>query len=93
MKDNGWIFLGDTMPKSGRLYFVTDGESVGTCGFNPFYHHWEHSDLFGKFGEKITHWRPIPKLPDKEPEIWYAKEKFFYNLFRTMELDIERYDG
>jgi hypothetical protein len=88
--DNGWIFLGDTFPRGG-IYIVSDGEHIGMCGFNPFHSHWEHSEEFGKFGEKITHWRPLPNLPPDVPEIWYCKETFFYNLFRTKEIDTDRY--
>lgn len=75
MIERGWINCKDELPNrsSHEKYFVTDGEEIAWCYFGCDDDGFEHDnfiggDCYSSMSEKITHWMPMPKIPQKEKE-------------------------
>ena len=66
---SGWVCVKDRLPNFGKLVIATDGTNYGIA--------WFCSDCTWMakigyksqswFGRKVTHWMPIPELPNIRP--------------------------
>ena len=72
MGDNQWIKVEDRLPdpSSDERYYVTNGSDIAWCYFGCDDEGCEHNDFiggdcYGSMYESITHWMPVPEVPNE----------------------------
>ena len=60
---NGWIPVSDRLPEEGGEDYLVIINGIISIGLFRSDHNKFHSEIHNDF-DKVTHWQPLPKLPE-----------------------------